>query len=287
MNPEQNSSSKTGSRYIRRDSKKTISKVVRVNTIKNNRINSIDDDKAPQTNLSQLSKYVLRSVIVKAQEANKENFNKSSGKITVNTTMKKENLNHTMFQSNQRLNQINQPRTPLVSTSRNKITGISVINSSRRNVQTPQVNYNNKNKDYIKVNNLTYYIRCPYCNHELNQDPKIEKTHYKKICIENKENINTNNELNNNIKFETDRKYGIKRKIKEEKSEFRNFYINDQGVIVFKQDDRPTTSIQIISNKPYLTKYSSELKVFGKKRNIAIYEPPAPTKKVFVRPIKI
>ena len=258
MNPEQNSSSKTGSRYIRRDSKKTISKVVRVNTIKNNRINSIDDDKAPQTNLSQLSKYVLRSVIVKAQEANKENFNKSTGKITVNTTMKKENLNHTMFQSNQRLNQINQPRTPLVSTSRNKITGISVINSSRRNVQTPQVNYNNKNKDYIKVNNLTYYIRCPYCNHELNQDPKIEKTHYKKICIENKENINTNNEL-----------------------------INDQGVIVFKQDDRPTTSIQVISNKPNLSKYGSELKVFGKKRNIAIYEPPAPTKKVFVRPIKI
>ena len=92
MNPEQNSSIKIGSRYIRRDSKKTISKVVRVNTIKNNRINSIDDDKAPQTNLSQLSKYVLRSVIVKAQEANKENFNKSTGKITVNTTMKKENL---------------------------------------------------------------------------------------------------------------------------------------------------------------------------------------------------
>ena len=286
MNPEQNSSSRTGSRYIRRDSKKTISKVVRVNTVKNNRINNIDDDKGLKTNLSQLSKYVHRSVIVKAKEANKLYFHKSTGKITVNTTNKKENLNHTMFQSNQRLNQTNQPRTPLVSALRNKITGISVINSNRRNVQTPQVSYNKNNKDYIKVNNLTYYIRCPYCNHELNQDPKIEKTHYKKIFIENKENIN-NNELNNNIKYQTDRKYGIKRKIKEEKSEFRNFYINDQGVIVFKQDDRPTSSIQIISNKPILSKYSSELKVFGKKRNIAIYEPPAPTKKVFVRPIKI
>ena len=115
-----------------------------------------------------------------------------------------------------------------------------------------------------------------------NRENALQKNLYRK-----KENINTNNELNNNIKFETDRKYGIKRKIKEEKSEFRNFYINDQGVIVFKQDDRPTTSIQIISNKPNLSKYGSELKVFGKKRNIAIYEPPAPTKKVFVRPIKI
>ena len=52
------------SRYIRRDSKKTISKVVRVNTIKNNRINSIDDDKAPQTNLSQLSKYVVLNYLI-------------------------------------------------------------------------------------------------------------------------------------------------------------------------------------------------------------------------------
>ena len=286
MNPEKNTLIKKGSRYIRRDSKRTITKVVPINSIRNNKINNIPDDKEAKNNLSQLSTYMLRSVIVKRNAPNTESFNKSTGKITVSTANKKEKLNHTMFQSDQRLNKNNQPRTPLVSSLRNKITGISVINSSKRNVQTPQVNYNN-NKDYIKVNNLTYYIRCPYCNHELNQDPKIEKTHYKKICIENKENINTNNELNNNIKYETDRKYGIKRKIKEEKSEFRNFYINEQGVIVFKQNDRPISSIKIINSKPNLTKYSSELKVFGKKKNIGIYEPPAPTKKVFVRPIKI
>ena len=285
MNPEKNTLIKKGSRYIRRDSKRTITKVVPINSIRNNKINNIPDDKEAKNNLSQLSTYMLRSVIVKRNAPNTESFNKSTGKITVSTANKKEKLNHTMFQSDQRLNKNNQPRTPLVSSLRNKITGISVINNySRRNVQTPQVN-NNINKDKIKINNLTYYIRCPYCKHELHQEPKIEKTHYIKYSIENKENIN-NNEINN-IKFETDRKYGVKRKIKEEKSEFRNFYINEQGVIVFKQNDRPISSIKIINSKPNLTKYSSELKVFGKKKNIGIYEPPAPTKKVFVRPIKI
>ena len=283
MNPEKNTCIKKGSRYIRRDSKKTIIRVVPINTIRDNKINNLPKDKMDRNNFSQLSTYVLRSELVKGKEPNKEYFNKSTDKITVPLPNKKEKLNHIMFQSNQRLNQNNQPRTPLVSTSRNKITGISVINNnSRRNVQTPQVN---NNKDYIKINKLTYYIRCPYCNHELNQDPKIEKIHYRKNLLENKENIN-NNKVNN-IKYEPEKKYEIKRELKEEKSEFKNFYINEQGVIVFTQSDRPITSIQIINNKHYLSKYSSELKVMGKKNNIGIYEPPAPTKKVIIRPIKI
>ena len=37
----------------------------------------------------------------------------------------------------------------------------------------------------------------------------------------------------------------------------------------------------------YLSKYINESKVFGKKRNIGIYEGPVPITKVFVRPIKI
>jgi hypothetical protein len=183
-----------------------------------------------------------------------------------------------MFQSNPRRYKINinQPRTPLITPSRNKITDISVVSfSRRRNIQTPQVN---TNKDYIKLNNLTYYIRCPYCKHELNKEPA-------KHIFENKENINEN--VIDSNKYKTENKSYKKRKLVREKSEFKNFYINEKGVIVFKESELPITSIQIVNTKPDLSKYSNELKVFGKKKNIGIYEAPPPTTKVFVRPIKI
>ena len=129
------------------------------------------------------------------------------------------------------------------------------------------------------------HLCCPYCNHSLNQVPKIEKTHFKKYKIEDKENISEN--LINNIKYKTEKKSGIKSRINKDKSEFKNFYINEKGVIVFKPNDKPTTHIKIVNSKPDLSKYINELKIYGKKRNISIYEAPPPTKKIFVRPIKI
>ena len=97
--------------------------------------------------------------------------------------------------------------------------------------------------------------------------------------------------INSNIfdsnKYKTERKVLKKIKIIKDKEEFKNFYINEKGVIVFKEKDNPITSIQIVNSKPKLSKYSNELKVFGKKKNISIYEVPPPTTKVIVRPIKI
>ena len=74
---------------------------------------------------------------------------------------------------------------------------------------------------------------------------------------------------------------------KQENKGHGRFYINENGVIVFSQNNQPTTSITIFSNKPDLSKYINESKVFGKKNNIGIYEGPAPETKVIVRPIKI
>ena len=270
------------SRYIRRDSPKNISTSSPINMIKINKLNNNSNDNTDKNNVSQLSSYVIRSRYAKKGQ-NKEYFNNSSEKILVSTVNKRENLNHTMFYSNPRRNEIkiNQPRTPLVS-SINKIKRISVINNKGRNVQTPLVN---SNRDFIKMNSLSYYARCPYCNHTLNQATEIKKTHFKKYVLENKENTGEN--LNYDIKYTTEKKSGVSKKKNLNKSEFKNFYINEKGVIVFKPDDKPTTSILIFTTKPDLSKYSNELKVFGKKKNIGIYEAPPPTKKVFVRPIKI
>ena len=85
----------------------------------------------------------------------------------------------------------------------------------------------------------------------------------------------------------TEKKYEIKEIRKQENKGHGRFYINENGVIVFSQNDQPTTSITIFSNKPDLSKYINESKVFGKKNNIGIYEGPAPETKVIVRPIKI
>ena len=280
MNSKNISLNRISSRYIRRDSIKNISLTFPIAKTRNNKKNIISNDNTEKKNVSQLTSYVTRSQYVKRAK-NKEYFNKSSGQILISTINKKENLNHTMFYSGNKI-KINQPRTPLVNSPHRKINSISAINFNRRSVQTPLAK---SNRDYIKINNLTYYVRCPYCNHSLNQVPKIEKTHFKKYKIEDKENISEN--LINNIKYKTEKKSGIKSRIIQDKSEFKNFYINEKGVIVFKPNDKPTTHIKIVNSKPDLSKYINELKIYGKKRNISIYEAPPPTKKIFVRPIKI
>ena len=279
MHSKNISFNRISSRYTRRDYIKKISQVVQSNTNKINNNNNNDNNNIKK-NITRLSSYVIRSEFAKRRENNKEFFNKSSSQIITYTNNKNEKLNTSMFQSNPKRYKItiNQPRTPLISSSKNKISNISLLDyNKRRSIQTPQVN-TNSNKDYIKVNNLTYYIRCPYCNHELNKEPS-------KHCSENKENINSN--IIDNNKYKTEREVLKKITIIKDKEEFKNFYINEKGVIVFKEKDNPITSIQIVNSKPKLSKYSNELKVFGKKKNISIYEVPPPTTKVIVRPIKI
>ena len=84
-----------------------------------------------------------------------------------------------------RNSRIIQLSTPFITYSKN-INDTSK-RSFQRNIKTPLTNINNKNNNnYIKVNNLVYYIRCPYCNHELN---KVENNHYKKYISDDKENI--------------------------------------------------------------------------------------------------
>ena len=275
------------SRYVRRDSQKYINppqfstntsrniqskENIKDNNVKNNKIKK------------QLSTYILRTDYTRSKTGEITSLHKSPSQITIPTINKIRNISNKFSYSNSR--KISQPRTPLVSSSINKNKNI-FENKTRREIKTPQISINNN--DVIKVNNLTYYLRCPYCNHTLNNVPhndrneKIGKNYYQNYTSENKENINENISYSNIYK--TEKKY--KKILKEEKSNYKSFYINKNGVVVFSQNDKPTTSIQIVNTKPDFSKYTNESKVFGKKKNIGIYEGPVPITKVFVRPIKI
>jgi hypothetical protein len=275
------------SRYVRRDSQKynnppqfskntsrniQSKENIKDNNVKNNKIKK------------QLSTYILRTDYTRSKTGEITSLHKSPSQITIPTINKIRNISDKFSYSNSR--KISQPRTPLVSSSINKNKNI-FENKTRREIKTPQISINNN--DVIKVNNLTYYLRCPYCNHTLNnvshndRNEKIGKNYYQNYTSENKENINENISYSNIYK--TEKKY--KKILKEEKSNHKSFYINKNGVIVFTQNDKPTTSIQIVNTKPDFSKYTNESKVFGKKKNIGIYEGPVPITKVFVRPIKI
>ena len=113
------------SRYTRRDYIKKISQVVQSNTNKIN--NNNNDNNNIKKNITRLSSDVIRSEFAKRRENNKEFFNKSSSQIITYTSNKNEKLNTSMFQSNPKRYKItiNQPRTPLISSSKNKISLLS------------------------------------------------------------------------------------------------------------------------------------------------------------------
>lgn len=283
------------SRYVRRDSQKSdnqTSQPLTSRSIKSTITNINNTDYSINKNLSRFPSCIIRSDYNKRKTEEKPNFNKSSSHMIIPSFFEKDNnVNGLSSYKGQNQIKITQPRTPLITTpikNINYIKNISVVNN-KRSVQTPQARTNksystnkdyNINKDCIKVNNLTYYIRCPYCHHELNQEPKIEKNHNKEYSIENKENFSESFN-SDNTKYKTEKK-GIKNIFK---NDFKNFFINEKGVIVFKQNDQPTSSIKIVKHD--FSKYSNESKIFGKKRNISIYESPVPETKVFIRPIKI
>ena len=275
------------SRYVRRDYQKynnppqfSTNTSRNIQSKENIKDNNVKNNKIKK----QLSTYILRTDYTRSKTGEITSLHKSPSQITIPTINKIRNISNKFSYSNSR--KISQPRTPLVSSSINKNKNI-FENKTRREIKTPQISINNN--DVIKVNNLTYYLRCPYCNHTLNNVPhndrneKIGKNYYQNYTSENKENINENISYSNIYK--TEKKY--KKILKEEKSNYKSFYINKNGVVVFSQNDKPTTSIQIVNTKPDFSKYTNESKVFGKKKNIGIYEGPVPITKVFVRPIKI
>lgn len=276
-------------RYIRRDSSKPNveikSSVISRNKTQISKVNNISDKKVIK---SPITKYQSSSSLIKTDFTKKNSApissNLSSRYISKPSININDNSNSKQYINKRNQNKINQPRTPLIRSStiqqRNVMTEIK---DSRRKIYTPQIN--ETSKDYIKVNHLTYYIRCPYCKHTLNQEPKKEekiKDNY--YHTENKENICIN--LNKNYS-KGEYEYGVKKYVKKEKRNLKSFYVNEKGVIVFQQNNTPTTSIKIINHKPDLSKYINESKVFGKKKNIGIYEGPAPETKVFIRPIII
>ena len=160
----------------------------------------------------------------------------------------------------------------------------NIYNYNRRNIKMPKTD----NNTFI-INNLTYYIRCPYCHNVLNQEPKkgkeINKI-YHKMDENDKENLDENirqiikehtYDTNPNLN-ETEIFYG--------NYNMKNYYLNERGGVVFKSQDGPINNILIIHHRDY-SRYQKETKVLGKKQNIGIYESPPPLKKVFIRPINI
>ena len=131
MHSKNISFNRISSRYTRRDYIKKISKVVQSNT---NKINNNNDNNNIKKNITRLSSYVIRSEFAKRRENNKEFFNKSSSQIITYTNNKNEKLNTSMFQSNPKRYKItiNQPRTPLISSSKNKISNISLLDYNKR-----------------------------------------------------------------------------------------------------------------------------------------------------------
>ena len=280
---------KISHRYIRRDSSKPNieikSSVISRNQTHISKINNISNKKVVK---EPITKYQSSSFIIKTDYIKKNSSpissNLSSRYISKPSININDNSKSKQYINKRNQNKINQPRTPLIRSStiqqRNVVTEVK---DSRRKIYTPQIN--ESSKDYIKVNHLTYYMRCPYCKHTLNQEPKKEeKIINNNNHTENKENVCIN--LNKNYS-KGEYECGVKKYFKKEKRNHKSFYVNEKGVIIFQQNNTPTTSIKIINHKPDLSKYIKDSKVFGKKKNIGIYEGPAPETKVFVRPIII
>lgn len=260
-------------RYIRRDSsKQSIQTNPSALTQKKNQPSKFNQTLNKKTVKNPLTKYQSSSLI-----SNKNFTRKRSAQILTNQLSSRllskisfTTPNQSTFQYKDRRikREINTPRTPLIhsSTFQEK--------NTEKNIE--------KKTDYIKVNNLTYYVRCPYCKHMLNEEPnkaeKIITKDFKNYFGENKENISFNSNNNN---YEQESKTYNKKGHRAHKS----FYVDERGVIVFQDNNEPTTSIKIINNKSNLTKYINRSKVFGKKKNIGIYECPPPETQVFIRPI--
>lgn len=169
------------------------------------------------------------------------------------------------------------------------------IQKKENNSLKPKIVKNNSSNCF-KINSFILYMRCPYCNHVLNDEStkrralvKTKKKEIQKVYTrretENKENINVNENIKKIINEHTYLPY-FKRNSQEityPKRDINDYFITETGGFVFKDREFPTKTIIILNNKPDYSKYQNSSKVLGKNRNIEIYESPAPEKKVFIR----
>ena len=160
----------------------------------------------------------------------------------------------------------------------------------------------NKSTNCFKINSFVLYMRCPYCNHVLNDEStkrralvKSKKKEVQKIYTrtetENKENININENFRKIVNEHTYTPYTpyFKRNSQDiiyQKMNSNDFYINERGGFVFKDKEYPANTIIIVNPKPDYSRYQSGSTVLGKHKNIKIYESPAPEKKIIIRPLK-
>ena len=156
----------------------------------------------------------------------------------------------------------------------------------------------NKNSNCFNINSFILYMRCPYCNHVLNDEStkrkalvKTKKKEIQKIYTkretENKENININETMKKIVKEHTYNHY-FKRNSQDiifQKMNSNDFYINERGGFVFKDKEYPTNTIIIVNPQPDYSRYQYGSKVLGKNKNIKIYESPAPQKKIIIKPL--
>lgn len=224
--------------------------------------------------------HIFISESKKTRNDSQKNFNEIQNKSS--RCLRRNNTNKNIYN-----NCRDQPKTLSIDTKsykyknnvnnqREKI----ISRMERKKIQNAQYNINE-----IKVNNLTYYIKCPYCHHTLNDIHRNEFTN-RQISYQRKENDleNRNPNIKNIIGRIYDSYNGQKKIIKNNEFGRRSFYVNEKGVTVFKP---PETHSIIIEKtyKPDLSRYHKDSITYGKKNNNSYYEAPVPKKTVIIRPI--
>ena len=224
--------------------------------------------------------HIFISKDTKTRNENIKNFNEIQNKSSHCLRRNNTNKNFNNYKTQQRT--LNIDKNPFKN-MHNLNNQSQKINSriERKKVQTPKYNTNE-----IEVNNLKYYIKCPYCHHTLNDIPKNEFNN-RRILYQRKENELENSNPNikkNNWGKIYDSYNGENKIIKNNKFGRRSFYVNEKGVTVFKP---PETSSIIIEKifKPNYSRYHRDSITYGKRNNNIFYEAPAPKKTVIIRPI--
>ena len=113
-------------------------------------------------------------------------------------------------------------------------------------------------------------IRWPFCRHDLSQEQLFEQS-----ALNSRNNYQNNNLTANQV---------TQKKLKVENNKIKNFFLNEKGGVVFKQNTKPTISIRIVKRKTDISKYINESKELGKNKNISVYEVPISDTKIIVRP---
>ena len=212
----------------------------------------------------------------KARNENLKNFNEIQNKSS--QCLRRYNTNKIINNYNTQQKTLNKDARPYKNM--NYINNRSQIINSRMERKKTETSKYNQNE--IKVNNLKYYIKCPYCHHTLNDIPKNEFNN-RRIPYQRKGN-EFENRNPNNIKSFYDSYKGENKIIKNNNFGRKSFYVNEKGVAVFKPQENSSLIIETIV-KPNYSRYHKDSITYGKRNNISFYEAPVPKKTVIIRPI--